>query len=85
VAEEKRSPLPLVLEVAMDQIIGILGQVILILVAFACVIALVFFILVEIRAVLRVISDLRQFLPLPEPTLSANGKVEHPEQEIFGS
>lgn len=71
----------------MDQTIGILGQVILILVAFACVVALVFFILVEIRAVLRIVSDLksRRFLPLPEATLSANGKAEHPEQEIFGS
>lgn len=70
----------------MDQTIGILGQVILILVAFACVVALVFFILAEIRAVLRIVDDLksRPFLPLPEPTLSANGKVEHPEQEILG-
>jgi hypothetical protein len=43
----------------MDAAIGILGQTILILVAFACLLGLVFFVLVEIRWVVRIIRQLR--------------------------
>jgi hypothetical protein len=49
----------------MDAAIGILGQAILILVAFACLLALVFFVLVEIRAVARLIRQLRGQANMP--------------------
>ena len=49
----------------MDQAIGILGQAILILTAFACLLALVFFVLVEIRAVARIIRQLRDQSNMP--------------------
>jgi hypothetical protein len=49
----------------MDATIGILGQAILILVAFACLLGLVFFVLVEIRAVARIIRQLRDQSSLP--------------------
>jgi hypothetical protein len=49
----------------MDQTISILGQTILILVAFACLVALVFFILVEIRAVVRIVHQLKAHSSLP--------------------
>jgi hypothetical protein len=49
----------------MDETISILGQTILILVAFACLVALVFFILVEIRAVLKVVRQLKAHSSLP--------------------
>jgi len=49
----------------MDATIGILGQAILILVAFACLLGLVFFVLVEVRAVARIIRQLRGQPHLP--------------------
>jgi hypothetical protein len=49
----------------MDATIGILGQAILILVAFACLLGLVFFVLVEIRAVARLIRQLKDQNSLP--------------------
>jgi hypothetical protein len=50
----------------MDATIGILGQAILILVAFACLLGLVFFVLIEIRAVARIIRQLRDPANLPQ-------------------
>jgi hypothetical protein len=43
----------------MDQAIGILGQAILVLVGLACVVMLVFLILLTIRGIRRLVRDLR--------------------------
>lgn len=43
----------------MDQAIGILGQAILVLVGLACVVLLAFLILLTIRAIRRLIRELR--------------------------
>jgi hypothetical protein len=43
----------------VDQAIGILGQVILVLVGLACVVLLAFLILLTIRAIRRLIRELR--------------------------
>lgn len=43
----------------MDQAIGILGQAILVLVGVACVVLLAFLILLTIRAIRRLIRELR--------------------------
>ena len=44
----------------MDEAIGIIGQAVLILVGLACLAALVFFILLMIRASRRIARELRQ-------------------------
>lgn len=49
----------------MDAAVGILGQAILILVAFAWLLGLVFFVLVEIRAVARLIRQIRDQNNMP--------------------
>jgi Na+-transporting methylmalonyl-CoA/oxaloacetate decarboxylase gamma subunit len=43
----------------MDQAIGILGQAILVLVGLACVVMLVFLILLTIRGIRRLVRELR--------------------------
>ena len=43
----------------MDQAVGILGQAILVLVGLACVVLLVFLILLTVRAIRRLIRELR--------------------------
>jgi hypothetical protein len=71
----------------MDQAIGILGQVILVLVAFACVLGLVWGVLVEVQAIARIIRKLKEHAVIPEPYVvqSANGKVHDPKREALGS
>jgi len=43
----------------VDQAVGILGQAILVLVGLACVVLLVFLILLTVRAIRRLIRELR--------------------------
>jgi hypothetical protein len=50
----------------VDEAIGIIGQAVLILVGLACLAALVFFILLMIRASRRIVRELRQ--PTMPPT-----------------
>ena len=50
----------------MDQAIGVIGQAVLVLVGLACLVALVFFILLTIRAIRRLVRELRE--PLLPPT-----------------
>jgi hypothetical protein len=69
----------------MDQAIGILGQTILILVAFACVLGLVFFVLVEIRAIIGIIRRLRE-TPIShehQVVRSSNGQVERTDSQVL--
>jgi hypothetical protein len=51
----------------VDATIGILGQAILILVALALVVAIIFFVLVLVRAIIGILRDLRPH----QPTLPA--------------
>jgi hypothetical protein len=51
---------PLLREASVDTTIGILGQAILVLTAITLVVMLVFLILVMIRAIRRLIAELRQ-------------------------
>jgi Na+-transporting methylmalonyl-CoA/oxaloacetate decarboxylase gamma subunit len=44
---------------SVDQVIGILGQAILVLVGLACVVLLVFLILLTIRGIRRLVRELR--------------------------
>jgi hypothetical protein len=44
----------------MDEVIGILGQAVLLLVGLACVVALVFLIRLMIRASRRIVRELRK-------------------------
>jgi hypothetical protein len=69
----------------MDQAIGILGQMMLVLIAVACVLGLVFLVLVEIRAIAKLIRKLKDRSILPEPYLvqSANGQVERSDTQVL--
>ncbi len=71
----------------MDQAIGILGQAVLVLVAVALVLGLVYFVLVEIRGIAKLISKLKEHSVLPDPYVvqSANGQVDDPKREALGS
>jgi hypothetical protein len=63
---------------SVDQVIGILGQAILVLVGLACVVLLVFLILLTIRAIRRLVRELRTPI-MPEtdsyipPSFDKNG------------
>jgi hypothetical protein len=52
----------------VDATIGILGQAILILVAIALVVAIIFFVLVLVRAIIRILGELRPHRPALPPT-----------------
>jgi hypothetical protein len=52
----------------VEATIGILGQAILILVAIASVVAIIFFVLVLIRAIIRILGELRPHRPALPPT-----------------
>jgi hypothetical protein len=43
----------------MDQIIGVIGQAVLILVGLALLVVLVFFVLLVVRAILKLVRELR--------------------------
>jgi hypothetical protein len=60
VAEGKRLPPSLIQKGSgVDQAIGILGQAILVLVGLACVVLLVFLILLTVRGIRRLVRELR--------------------------
>jgi hypothetical protein len=69
----------------MDQTISILGQAVLILTFLVCVVWLLFLLLIAIRKIARVTGEIHESVVDRPQVLSANGKVEHPEQEIFGA
>lgn len=71
----------------MDQAIGILGQVILVLVGFACVLGLVLGVLVEIQAIARIMRKLKEHAVIPDPyaVQSTNGKADDPRRGVLGS
>jgi len=52
----------------VDATIGILGQAILILVGLALVVAIIFFVLVIVRAIIRILGELRPHRPALPPT-----------------
>jgi hypothetical protein len=57
------------LEFDMNEAIGVLGQTILVLVALALVVVIVFFVLVVVRAIIRILSELRpHHRPVLPPT-----------------
>jgi hypothetical protein len=69
----------------MDQAIGILGQIILVLVAFAFVLGLVVLVLVEVQAIARLLGKLKNRAVIPEPYVvqSANGQVERADSQVL--
>jgi hypothetical protein len=52
----------------VDATIGILGQAILILVSIALVVAIIFFVLILVRAIIRILRELRPHRPALPPT-----------------
>jgi len=52
----------------MDEAIGVLGQAILVLVGLALVAAIIFFVLVLVRAIIRILRELRPHRPALPPT-----------------
>jgi hypothetical protein len=52
----------------MDEAIGVLGQAILVLVGLALVVAIIFFVLVVVRAIIRILGELRPHRPVLPPT-----------------
>jgi hypothetical protein len=52
----------------MDEAIGVLGQAILVLVGLALVVAIIFFVLVVVRAIIRILGELRPHRPALPPT-----------------
>jgi hypothetical protein len=52
----------------MDQVIGVIGQAVLILVGLALLVMLVFFVLQVVRAILRLVRELRPSRAVLPPT-----------------
>jgi hypothetical protein len=52
----------------MDQVIGVMGQAVLILVGLALLVMLVFFVLQVVRAILRLVRELRPSRAVLPPT-----------------
>jgi hypothetical protein len=52
----------------VDATIGIIGQAILILVGLALVVAIIFFVLVVVRAIIRILRELHPHRPALPPT-----------------
>ena len=65
---KSRPCLPLAGGQNVDATVGILGQAILILVALAVVVAIIFFVLIVVRASIRILHELRPHRPALPPT-----------------